>query len=445
MPVDRRIALATGFGLAAATTVAGPRMANAKAVDGLTADALVLGSDADQSVLLQALIDAAATQRRPLVLPSGRFRVTGIWLRPGSKLYGAGQTTVLEFIGGNHFIAAERADGIVLQGLELDGAAKPISSEALLSLKSCSGLTLSQLTARHSTRHGFKLDDCSGSVSDCRISNIAETALHALDSAGLNIVHNEITLAGNNGIQVWRSSPSEDGTIVFGNRVSQIRADAGGSGENGNGINVFRANSVLVTGNRISDCAYSAVRGNAASNIQIIANSCSRLGEVAIYAEFGFEGALIANNLVNSAATGISVTNFNEGGRLAAVQGNLIRNLLRREHEPVDKRGHGITIEADAAVTGNVIEGAATAGLVIGWGRYLRDVAATGNTIRSSKTGILVSDDPNAGACLIANNLVSGATDGAIRAMRNGAPIGPDLALEAMRGTRISITANMAV
>jgi putative cofactor-binding repeat protein len=64
---------------------------------------------------------------------------------------------------------------------------------------------------------------------------------------------------------------------------------------------------------------------------------------VALYAEFGFEGALIASNLVDTAATGISVTNFNEGGRLAVVQGNLIRHLFRREQEPEDKRGHGIT------------------------------------------------------------------------------------------------------
>ena len=90
---------------------------------------------------------------------------------------------------------------------------------------------------------------------------------------------------------------------------------------------MFRAGNVLVSGNRITDCAYSAIRGNAASNIQMIANSCARIGEVALYAEFGFEGALIANNLVDGAASGIAVTNFNEGGRLAVVQGNIIRNL----------------------------------------------------------------------------------------------------------------------
>ena len=51
-----------------------------------------------------------------------------------------------------------------------------------------------------------------------------------------------------------------------------------------------------------------AVRGNSSSDIQIIANSCTRLGEVALYAEFAFQGALIANNLVDIAATGISIT-----------------------------------------------------------------------------------------------------------------------------------------
>ena len=233
---------------------------------------------------------------------------------------------------------------------------------------------------------------------------------------------------------------------VANNRIARIRADGGGTGENGNGINVFRAGGVLVTGNRITDCAYSAVRGNAASDIQMIANACARLGEVALYAEFGFTGALIANNLVDTAATGISVTNFNDGGRLAIVQGNLVRNLFRREQEPEDKRGEGITVEADTAVTGNVIENAPTAGLVIGWGTYVRQVVATGNLIRSARVGILVSAEAGAGACLLANNMISGAADGGIRAMdAAGRPVGPDLAHADSSDKRLSLTGNLAV
>jgi len=204
--------------------------------------------------------------------------------------------------------------------------------------------------------------------------------VRSLDARGLEITHNEISDCGNNGIQVWRSQAGEDGTLVSANRIARTAAKGGGTGENGNGVNVFRAGNVVVSGNRITDCAYSAVRGNAASNIQILGNSASRIGEVALYAEFGFEGAIIANNLVDSAATGVSVTNFNEGGRLSVVQGNLIRNLFRREKEPVDKRGEGISVEADSVVSGNVIESAPTCGIMVGWGRYMRNCMITQNS-----------------------------------------------------------------
>src|SRR6185437_14614109 len=212
---------------------------------------------------------------------------------------------------------------------------------------------------------------------DCSIAAVIQAAIRSIDATGIDITNNDIADCGNNGIQVWRSEAGEDGSIVAGNRIARIRADSGGTGENGNGVSVFRAGGVLVSGNRITDCAYTAVRGNAASDIQIIANNCARLGEVALYAEFGFEGALIANNLVDTAATGISVTNFNEGGRLAVIKGNLIRNLFRREHEKDDKRGEGIGVEADAVVIGNTIQNAPPVGIQIGWGTFMRDVSAT--------------------------------------------------------------------
>ena len=125
-----------------------------------------------------------------------------------------------------------------------------------------------------------------------------------------------------------------------------------------------------------------------------------RLGEVALYAEFGFEGALIANNVVDGAALGVAVTNFNEGGRLAVVQGNMIRNLVAFRAagaDPNDVAGIGIGVEADTAVTGNVVENAPTVGILLGWGRYMRDVAATGNVVRASGVGIAVSVAAGAG------------------------------------------------
>ncbi|TGS88727.1 TIGR03808 family TAT-translocated repetitive protein, partial [bacterium M00.F.Ca.ET.177.01.1.1] len=103
-------------------------------------------------------------------------------------------------------------------------------------------------------------------------------------------------------ILVHRWQAAEDGTIVSGNRVQRIGARSGGTGQNGNGINAFRAGNVIISGNVVSDCAFTAIRANSASNLQITGNSCSRSGETGIYSEFSFEGAILSNNLVDGAA-----------------------------------------------------------------------------------------------------------------------------------------------
>jgi uncharacterized secreted repeat protein (TIGR03808 family) len=252
--------------------------------------------------------------------------------------------------------------------------------------------------------------------------------------------------AGNNGILVWRSQPGDDGTLVIDNRIEDVAARAGGSGQYGNAVNIFRAGNVIVRGNRIRNAAFSAVRGNTASNLQIVGNTCTGLGEVALYAEFGFEGALIANNIVDGAALGVSVTNFNQGGRLAVVQGNVIRNLTNKRPpgtDPNDLAGVGIGIEADTVVTGNVVENAPNIGIAAGWGAYLRDVAVNANVIRNADFGITVSVAPGAGAAVIADNLISGVRRGAIVGMEWNKPVTGDLAKDgATRYAQLSIGGN---
>ena len=73
-----------------------------------------------------------------------------------------------------------------------------------------------------------------------------------------------------------RASKRDDGTIIADNRIEETLARAGGSGQNGNAINVYRAANVIVRGNHIRKAAFSAVRGNAASNIQIVGNHLRR-------------------------------------------------------------------------------------------------------------------------------------------------------------------------
>ena len=461
MTVDRRGLLTGGLTLGGAglTALAGARAAGSQAVDGpATADmrraitsaeaGLIPDAAEDQTKRLQAAIDIAAERRVALVMAPGRYRAAGLKLKPQTRLIGDGGAATLALSSNGPLLLAEAADRLHLHHIALDGGMLENDgvAGALVVLKGCRNVSISHLDLKAAAGHGIALEACSGRIHLSRISVVGDAAIFALDSKGLEITDNTISDCGNNGIQVWRSADGEDASIVSRNRIEQIAARSGGSGENGNGINVFRAGSVLVEGNRIADCAYSAVRGNAASNIQILANSCQRIGEVALYAEFGFQGALIAGNLVDTAAAGISVTNFNVGGRLAVVQGNLIRNLKRREHEPVDKRGEGIAVEADASVTGNTVENAPTAGIVIGWGRYMRNVVVTGNLVRDARVGIAITSASDAGACFVTGNMISGATDGAIRAMDEGRLHGPDLAREPVATSgRVVVERNMAV
>lgn len=452
MHLNRRALLSTGAasaGLVAATAAAaGPRSSETGAAP-LSSLTIAPDDGTDQTVALQAAIDEAARRGVALTLTPGTFRVGSIALRANSRLIGSPRQSVLEFAGGGTFLTARGVPGVRLEGLVIDGNGLAIDATlatGLIAFDDCDGFTLTGLDVRRGLLNGISLSRSSGAVTDCTVREMSEAGLMSIDARGLTVAHNAVSDCGNNGILIWRSAPGDDGSIVTANRIERIAAKSGGSGQNGNGINVFRAGGVLASGNRIAECVYSAIRGNAAGDIQMIGNACRTIGEVALYAEFAFEGALIANNLVDGAASGISVTNFNEGGRLAVVQGNLVRNLFRREQEPVDKRGVGISIEADSAVTGNVIESAPTAGIIAGWGAYLRDVAITGNLIRTAGVGILVSGDPAAGACLISQNMISGARDGAIRSMdAQGIPLGPDLASGEVTSGRHVISGNLAV
>lgn len=455
MTVDRRSVMGGMAGIAGVVLASHPAPAGERGPgnrEGQLADVvrpnLKPGPEgADQTAAVQRAIDLAFERGAAVQLPAGRIHVRELALREGSRLIGAHGLTTLVAIGAQGFtpqsmIRGENCGGLVLADFALEGIAQAATG---IALSGCVNATIRNVAVSGLLQRGISLEGCSGRISDCFVSGIGETGIFSQDAAGLAVVNNTVTDCSNNGIQIWRTQAGPDGSFVSGNRIMRIAAALGGSGEYGNGVNVFRAGNVSVVGNQISDCAYTAIRGNAASNIQIIANTCARLGEVALYAEFGFEGAVISSNLVDTAATGIAVTNFGDGGRLAVVQGNLVRNLFRREHEPVDKRGHGIWVEADACVTGNTIENAATTGLGIGWGPFMRDVAATGNVIRDARVGIAVTSSPEAGACLIANNLISGSRDGAIRADDHGVPLGPDLGAGTTATKRVAIANNLTV
>jgi uncharacterized secreted repeat protein (TIGR03808 family) len=454
MSIDRRHFIGATAATGAFTVTeaaAAPVASSTVPVSGLGVEAVHLGvrfnGPDDQTEALQRAIDRTAGARLPLILAPGVYRARGLVLPTGARLIGVPGATRIVATDNTPMIVARGADYILLSGIVFDGGGKSLSgNNGLIQLANGRGIAIRDCEVVGSGRNGIVFEGVEGEITTTTIDGALGAAIYALDSRGLMIARNTIRNASNNGILVWRSQPGDDGTQVIDNRIEDIAAQAGGSGQNGNAINVFRAHNVSVRGNRIRNAAFSAVRGNAASNIQITNNTCTALGEVAIYAEFGFEGAVIANNTIDGAAIGVSVTNFNDGGRLAVVQGNLIRNIVTRRPvgtDPNDGNGVGISVEADTAVTGNIIENAPVAGISVGWGQYLRDVNVTGNVVRSAGVGIAVSVTPGAGSAVIADNLISGSKGGAIVGMDQRKPMTGDLAREgAARYAQLAINGN---
>jgi uncharacterized secreted repeat protein (TIGR03808 family) len=282
--------------------------------------------------------------------------------------------------------------------------------------------------------NGIFVRSTQGQITNTAVVDATDTAIMSLDGINMLIAGNIIRASGNAGIRVWQSNKNADGAIIVDNQIEDTAARSGGSGQNGNAINIFRAANVIVRGNRIRNTAFSAVRCNAASQVQVVANNCTNIGEVALYAEFDFQGAVINGNSVDGAAIGVAVTNFKEGGRLATVQGNVLRNITKERPpgtDPNDGFGIGIGVEADTAVSGNVIENAGRIGITIGNGPYLRDVTATGNVIRSTPIGIAVTVVKGAGTAVVSQNLITGARRGAIVGMEWQNVVTADLAMVA--------------
>ena len=439
MPLDRR-SLITATGAAA---FAIPARAAPLSQHGLDAAHFGLhpGAPDDQSARFQRAIDEAARVRVPLALAPGVYRAGDLNLSAGAQILGVRGATRLVLSRGQSLLAGG-GDAITLAGLTLDGQ-QGGANRGLVRLSNAKDLRIADCVIANTSADAINLEGCSGLVENNTVESAGDNGLFALDSRGLTLRGNSIRRCGNGGVRIWQSDKRHDGTLVTGNTIEEITSRGGGDGQNGNGINVFRAAGVIVRDNAVSACAFSAVRGNAASELQIVGNRCRDIGEVALYAEFEFEGAVISANIVDGAALGVAVTNFNRGGRLATVQSNIIRNLKpKRPQGGSDSAGTGISIEADTAVTGNVIEKASWMGIEVGAGRFLRDVAVTGNVIREAGYGIGVSVVSGAGATSITGNLISGARLAALAGIEWGKVTSTDLARDAARYPNLTVANN---
>lgn len=438
--LDRRAFIVGGLGLGVAA-VARPGIPAAESLPGISMasmrgsiDASTLGVAAgladDQSKVFGKMLQDASDADLPVFLPAGLYVVSNLVLPRKVRLSGVAGATRIVYGGNGHFMLAEAAEMVEMTDLVLDGANRWIGDHALglLDLRRVGRVRISRCEVSGSSKHGLALERVGGRIDDCRISGAADAGIYSVEGNGLDIRGNAVSDCANGGILVHRWQPAEDRSTVVGNRIDRIAARNGGTGQFGNGINLFRAN-VVVSRNIISDCAFSAIRANSSSNVQIAGNVCTRLGETAIYSEFAFEGAAITGNIVDGAANGISIVNFDRGGRGAVCADNIVRNLSRNGPYQADAPGFGvgITVEAETTVSGNLIENAPLFGMNLGWGPYLRNVVATGNIIRSAGTGIAVSVVEGAGATLISGNVIDGTPNGAIVGYRWSEPATGDL------------------
>ena len=453
MDVNRRNLLNASAGAAAGALAAAPGAATAAPLmSALGRDATQFGvrpgSPDDQTNVLQRAINDAAKAKVPLALAPGVYRTRALTLPDNAQLIGVRGATRLEFGGGPSLFAGMGAANVSLTGLTLDGSLIGLPARrGLIHCERSRELRIVDCELINSGGAGIWFEQVSGEVQGNIFRNLASTALVSFDAQGLLVAQNTISGTRNNGIEILRHQAGDDGTLVIDNRIEDIVAGPGGTGQHGNAINAFRAANVIVRGNRIRNCDFSGVRGNSASNIQIIGNSMTDVREVAIYSEFAFEGAVIANNTVDICAIGAVACNFNEGGRVAVVQGNIFRNMLTKRPAPSqagDGAGIGIAVEADAAVTGNVIENAPSYGIIAGWGKYLRDVAITGNVVRNADVGIGVSVTAGAGSALVNDNVISGAKNGAVVGFDHHKRITGDLTLQgAQKFAQLAIGSNL--
>ncbi|GLQ55014.1 TIGR03808 family TAT-translocated repetitive protein [Devosia nitrariae] len=401
---------------------------------------LVPDTGLDQSAAFQAAIDAAANQGLPLLLPAGTIRLRDIALSEGLVIQGVRGRSFLAALDEAPIARIAGVGTITLSDIGFDRGSEPFAPDrALLEIESATDIGLYRCSFRNGEGSGVRIHDAQVVIDDCVFARLGDAAIHAMDSRGLTVTGCRIDQCGNAGIRVWRSEIGEDASIIMGNRISDIGWSGGGNGQNGNGVNVFRAGGVIVADNHISDCAFTAVRLNGSRNTQVTGNVCRDCGEVAIFSEFEFSGSVISDNIVDGAAAGISITNLDRGGQLAVCSGNIVRNIAPFSPVNPDVSPYGIYAEAETVISGNAVEGVPGRGIAAGFGPYLRNVVISANMVRGADIGIAVSVVEGAGAVRIQGNLLADILDHPVAGLAWDEVVEPELIANAGRYPNVSV------
>jgi uncharacterized secreted repeat protein (TIGR03808 family) len=400
------------------------------------ADYGLVSSASDQTAHLQAAIDAAQVRKLPLFIPAGIFKIRALRITAPVEIYCAPDGAVLEGYGQGPSIhvapttAGHRFGPVSIRGLTMDGQGQAFPEGpygGLIKTREIDRLTVEGCTLRNSAAQAIYLDRTAGWIRDNIVESARDCGVCSSNAAtnGVIIDANNISNSGNTGIRLTRDRLETDRSSIINNTVSVTTAAAGGNGANGNGINVYRAGNVTISGNKISDSAFSAIRLNASSGSQVIGNYCFSSREVALYVEAPgegepFLGGVVADNIIDDCGTGISIANTNNGGRRVVVSGNQITHAVNRTVTypggSYQTFGRGIEADGDVIVTHNQLESIADWGILAhasnyGVGKATMMVLITDNMIKTCGGGIAFhNEDFTYGRIMIGGNMIDAFT-----------------------------------
>lgn len=399
---------------------------------------------------LQAAITAAVTAGKSLYIAPGTYDVWNLGVGGPIRIFGTpGKVILRPSAGALYALYVGAFTDVAIEGIVFDGAGRALSVDPGLPTRSMvavkraraegSKIRFTNCTFRNSPHAGLQIYGVAAHVSNCRFESLVD-GVWVRDADGVHIVENHFVGNAGNAVYVERENagtngvltPALDGTIVAGNRIETVtQADPSSTGWEGNGVLLLKTAGVHVTDNVIKGCALSAIRANMCTDTVVTGNSCHAIGETAIYLEAILggitnlapgHGGVVTGNLVDDAATGVTLANFNFGGRLGVVQGNLLRNLTLKTvaagtANQYTTGGVGVVVEGDVNVNGNVVEAAASMGMILGTNDYTDDLLCTDNLIRNAPIGIAFANTTPTGGrdaqIYIASNMVAHYTNDA--------------------------------
>ncbi len=391
---------------------------------------------------LQTVFDYARSQNRPLFFQPGVYDSPTTTILPsngsGRPLFARAMpgSVVLRFNGGNTFLRIEGQNQVHFEGITFDGQNLALSDyvsgrPALIAIaNNAQDVSFENCQVMNSPGIAAYIASSSGAVFRACYFGNHSVGLWS-ENAQIKALNNTLAGMGNNGIAVWRDTLTGDSSTITGNVINGVDTVAGGTGQNGNGISVFRAIGVSITDNKIFNTKYSAIRCNGGGLHNVSNNNIYNTREVAIFIEapgpgIDLTGCIVSNNSLDTVGCGVLVGNsgqFNDGvSRSVIVEGNRISNITDNPipdagYYPPSTIGNGIVVEQDCVVSGNLIEGAARVGIMAGINTGARDLVVTGNLVRSVAIGIGVSNEAitNAGrSVVVSGNIVRGASIGGI-------------------------------